>query len=48
MIYKGYDILEELRKIYRININLGGTKDKMLLELIDNIKQAAEVNIVES
>ncbi len=44
-IYKDYDLVEEIHKIYMVDTSNGSKKDKMLRELEKTIKKAVEVNL---
>jgi len=44
-IYKEYDLVEELEKIWLVSGLDGARKDKMIRELISSIKEAAEITL---
>jgi len=44
-IYKDYDLVEELEKIWLVSTRDGNKKDEKIRELISSIKEAAEITL---
>jgi len=45
IVYKDYDLIEELEKIWLVSTRDGGTKDEMIKELQRVLIEAAEITL---